>query len=115
MTGSQWALRGRHGGHGPVPPLGEQRSCISPPVAPRQPGPSAAPDGAEQRTGTVMMGCHTRVTSVGGLSRSPAGGGSGVAVTARGDGPASARHRGCGTERDVSNHSTWKRSRFYIC
>lgn len=45
----------------------------------------------------------------------PRGGGSAVAVTERGDGRASARHRGCGMERDASNRSAWKRSRSYIC
>lgn len=64
----------------------------------------------------VVTGCHTRVTSVGGLSRSHTdeGGGTGR-LTVRGDSPASARHCRWGTEQDVSNRSGWKMSHFYIC
>lgn len=62
------------------------------------------------------MGHHTRVTSVGGLSHSHADGRVEEGwLTAWGDSPASTQHCNWGTERDVSNHYSGKRSHFYIC
>lgn len=82
----------------PSPRSGIHRPCCSSPA-----GPTGS---AEQRAGMAMTGCHSRVTSVGGLSGDTGGGDS--ARPAPGN-------RGCGTERDVPNRSAWKPSRLYIC
>lgn len=112
-TGFRRVLWGCHEGNGSIlsPLKLPSLHPAPPPVALCQSVPSAALGSAEQRAGMGMMGPSHPCDECGRSqpqSRRWRG--------ERGDyGPASARHRGWGMERDVSNRSSWKKSHFYIC